>query len=524
MNDARVRRWFLRYRDDGDREALGKVFDGAEQQRAALERAVQRLPPPYREVLILRMQGLSGGAIAERLARAPGTVRMQCLRGLELLRRSLPAGLVSGATLTLLSGRGIAAIGAELLSHGTVGVSIPAAATLAGLIMTKKMVAAATVALIVDGAWYVANDDVVPRSKAGRSATHVAAAGNREAVTVENASMDCASASDSVTGAEVVRERLAPPAPAEKVLAEGEVWVRGTVLDRQSRQPVAGASAWTLYSIFQAFPPRGDAVRTSRDGTFEFASPHDLAHTIHVWSANHAFLKQRLPRIAEVDAFECGIDVGTLELECGVEVRGRVRTEQGQPVAGAVLLFNVESALGEFRPASSLPIGWSEADGSFQLIHVPRDSTVPAWLFAFGSSGTGSASFEMPANLDLITDVEIVLLPPSSLEVAVEDDFGKPLSEAVVVVLPRGAPFSESSRRPSARLRGIPEMTQRFMAESDASGTVLLESLPAGFECVVGVRKDGYVTGPSTCRRAGASSFSLMRFLGTGTQKTFCRR
>ena len=53
--------------------------------------AVEALPEPYREVLLLRLvHGLTPAAIAHTLGRAPGTVRMQLQRGTERLRRALP--------------------------------------------------------------------------------------------------------------------------------------------------------------------------------------------------------------------------------------------------------------------------------------------------------------------------------------------------------------------------------------------------------------------------------------------------
>src|SRR5262245_55341564 len=56
----------------------------------ALERALLRVPSPYREVLepVLREER-STGEVASALARSPGTVRVQLQRGLERLRLEL---------------------------------------------------------------------------------------------------------------------------------------------------------------------------------------------------------------------------------------------------------------------------------------------------------------------------------------------------------------------------------------------------------------------------------------------------
>ncbi len=53
---------------------------------------VAALPQPYRQVLQLHLEhGLTAAAIARILERAPTTVRKQIARGMDLLRRSLPA-------------------------------------------------------------------------------------------------------------------------------------------------------------------------------------------------------------------------------------------------------------------------------------------------------------------------------------------------------------------------------------------------------------------------------------------------
>src|SRR5262245_33233038 len=62
--------------------------------RDAVHSAIDALPEPYRGVVSLRfVHALPPESIAARLSRSPGAVRTQLWRGLELLRRALPAGL-----------------------------------------------------------------------------------------------------------------------------------------------------------------------------------------------------------------------------------------------------------------------------------------------------------------------------------------------------------------------------------------------------------------------------------------------
>ncbi len=78
--------------------------------------ALQALPDNYREVLWLHLaDGKRPIEIAQDLNRAPGTVRMQVHRGLDLLRRALPAGYAAGAGI-LGATRGLAAVRGEVLA------------------------------------------------------------------------------------------------------------------------------------------------------------------------------------------------------------------------------------------------------------------------------------------------------------------------------------------------------------------------------------------------------------------------
>ena len=78
--------------------------------------ALQALPDNYREVLWMHLaDGKRPVEIAQNLKRAPGTVRMQVHRGLELLRRALPAGYAAGVGVFGAT-RGLAAIRGDVLS------------------------------------------------------------------------------------------------------------------------------------------------------------------------------------------------------------------------------------------------------------------------------------------------------------------------------------------------------------------------------------------------------------------------
>jgi RNA polymerase sigma factor (sigma-70 family) len=73
----------------------GRAADGDE-AHAALRRALETLPPTYRQAIDLRYtERLSVAAAAARLGRTPAAVTMLCNRGLKRLRRQLEATAAS---------------------------------------------------------------------------------------------------------------------------------------------------------------------------------------------------------------------------------------------------------------------------------------------------------------------------------------------------------------------------------------------------------------------------------------------
>jgi RNA polymerase sigma-70 factor (ECF subfamily) len=59
----------------------------AADRQVQLARLLERLPPDYRDILVLRhLEGLSHDAIAQRMNRKPGAVRMLWVRALARLQ------------------------------------------------------------------------------------------------------------------------------------------------------------------------------------------------------------------------------------------------------------------------------------------------------------------------------------------------------------------------------------------------------------------------------------------------------
>ena len=147
----------------GERDPAHAAVDA--EFSAALREALGRLPQLYREVLERHLlDGAKPAEIARDLERSPGAVRMQLFRGLEQLRRALPAGFAAGAALAALAPRGMAAVREAVVAHAAAqGAAIAAAAggaTLASgaLASTLGLAAALLVAVgvVLGGGWWVA--------------------------------------------------------------------------------------------------------------------------------------------------------------------------------------------------------------------------------------------------------------------------------------------------------------------------------------------------------------------------------
>ncbi len=126
--------------------------------QSAIRSALEELPELYREVVRASLlDEKPPHEIARELDRAPGTVRMQLLRGLELLRRALPAGLAGGA-LVFCGTRGEAALKAAVLEKAAAHAALGAAAAtstaiLGGLLVSTKTLVALAVGVVGLCAW-----------------------------------------------------------------------------------------------------------------------------------------------------------------------------------------------------------------------------------------------------------------------------------------------------------------------------------------------------------------------------------
>lgn len=450
----------------------------------SLARALERVPAAFQPVLRLAfVHGLGANEIAAALGRPPGTVRSQLARGTEHLRRLLPVGLAGWASSCAPREASLAAIRARVLAHPALAAA-PVWTLPLGVLAMKKLVATVAAVLVLVLLWRAARPDGMAEAEpfaqrpptAAPSAPALAPELAREfqdqreplpepprpaetrtpqlpvtALVVEASWPAGGPAAGEVvllttidhprldqpltatTGADGrARIELAPGSVFVRLLRGGErsvqleanrettlalelrpgAHVRGRVLDGDGRA-VRGADLW-LSERYRT--NLGHVLATSdAEGRFELRC---VGPDHWLGAQKRGFAPGRLVRVPGAGEVELELRL----LEPGGELRGRVRDERGEPLAGARLLLGAE-----------LPPWVRELDGSF----VPERP--PLWAT---SAEDGSFAFE-----------------------------GAPLGRAPLVVRARGA--APWSGEVEVLERGAPELELTLAREARVVGRVV---------------------------------------------------
>ncbi|HZN37300.1 MAG TPA: sigma-70 family RNA polymerase sigma factor, partial [Planctomycetota bacterium] len=334
----------------------GDVGDtaAANELAATCDRAIAALPEPYRQVLILHLRhGLSGQEIAAVLTRPDSTVRNQIARGLDLLRRKLPASLTAAVAIGAAGGRGLAAVRTEVLARvpapagGAAALAAAASASLFGVMIMGNKVAVSLVllALVAAGSWYSRGfADPAAALPPGRQP--------------EVASMATPTKDPTLPTPLPVQREAATPSTSEASTGS----LHATIVVERDGTPVADAacSVWT-----RTRPQRMVTQAVTRaDGTVAFTL------------APGAFLLE-LDVCGQQEGFTIAAGVET-RLRC--EVRSHCRLEgtvvdpDGRPVGGAEVRRE--------RQWSSVLLARTAADGTFAAEHVDCSGLV--WAIGAG--------------------------------------------------------------------------------------------------------------------------------------------
>ncbi len=143
----------------------------AKELSQAVSDAIKNQPELYQPVLVMHLRyGFTPQEIATALQRGPGTVRKQLSRGLEMLRRTLPASFIAGSVVLTTPVNGLAAMRETLVAKATAMAANSSTFTLGNLVLgvVAGTLTAATLAvsLFAPDKGQVTFDELSPKATA----------------------------------------------------------------------------------------------------------------------------------------------------------------------------------------------------------------------------------------------------------------------------------------------------------------------------------------------------------------------
>lgn len=350
VNHARGERRRVGRRVDAarlDRPPVPDPADAAELADSAerVAEAVRSMPLPYRQVLTLRLvHGLTPQQIGPALGCPVATVKTRLQRGLELLRRTLPAGVAGAVALRFASGSGLAQVRAAVLEQArltgattAVGVTTAVAGTIGALTM-KKLVAVAAIVLLA----LPLLPFVLPPTSTGAPDSTAPGAQPVAAQGAEVATRSDASTAQPVERRAAERRAADAGAPASGSLAFEFVW-------SHDGSPARGLSV--------TLDPSGDGTArrrhaySDRDGKLVFDGVPPGRAAVFGFDLWHSVDVRAGERLAE-----------RVEVDPGVVIEGRVVDARGQGVAGARVFQQYFPSSRDREPRL---VAESRADGTF---------------------------------------------------------------------------------------------------------------------------------------------------------------
>ncbi|MFG0320389.1 MAG: sigma-70 family RNA polymerase sigma factor, partial [Planctomycetota bacterium JB042] len=487
-----------------------------------VDRALRTLPERYRPLVEARLRDDARGVdLARRSGRSPGVVRMQLHRGLERLRRALPASLLPSLAFLLGSRRALAAARAEVLARaGAPGsaAAAPVPALVGGTLVANKTILTGGAVLAAGAAWLLSRDGgPLPVPAAPPPVTVDAERATATFPVVAPARVPAAATVDAPLPVDATDRGGGVPFPDAYVASLTGVTGR---LVEPDGAPVAG----TAVALVEARPgelvaevgfafgeagaaPRLEAARTTTDaeGRFTLAGAH--ARGVHALSIDPAGARATL-RLLDVALRPGAVtDLGDVVLAAGVRLTGRIVDEDDRPIEGA----RVRVAAVPFPVALFGAEHWREGARIVRLHRDPTDHAVfapPAWIEAqtrrlpiaaarTGADGrfvveraprgvlTLAADADdrpapvfppVPSGGGATRDVGTLVLPPGrAVEGVVRDAAGAPVAGATVIggVVP-----------PAGRVVVAPHEVV-----TDGDGRFVLAPLPEGGAVVAAARR-----------------------------------
>ncbi len=393
--------------------------------------ALETIDATHRQVLVLRIKhGLSSVEIGEALGRSPETVRSQLARGLEKLRRLLPAGHALPALLVAdlaVGGQAasatvnLAALREALVVEWSLAASVTPAgmATGAGAAATKSAVGLVALAIVGLAAWWLTPMQVGSPSSATMATVPAATRTNRSSPVSEAG----ASNRTSIGG------RTLDPTQELPAVRDG-VTVEGRCVDA-SGDPLAGVEVRVLLQrnpdleqlaqveLREDLPAwrQPDPFITEADGRFAFSLVPRPAHKVHVIaSARGRVSANRWTTLLTRGSKHA---LGDFQMPEGCLLRGRVIDLGGDPVGGLSLGLHWHGAGWPFSAET-------RTDGTFELESPAPPGTYTLWCHEPLREHTATLPDRLEHSVVLTVDREPVA---QTIEGLVTDRNGTPLAD-----------------------------------------------------------------------------------------------
>ncbi|HEX6813387.1 MAG TPA: sigma-70 family RNA polymerase sigma factor, partial [Planctomycetota bacterium] len=419
---------------------------GAREAEALVAAAVRSLDEPYRQVLLLHLvHELAPKDIAEALARPDATVRTQLARGLELLRKVLPASIAGLAAGQVPPPVGLKAVRAAVIARAAQVAPAAVASAIGvmgftGVVAMKKvlLVGVALLAVLSSLPWW-RSDPVLPANADAREKP----AANVVAQSVPVAAPPLAATAAPRTEAP---RAIDPATAALEVLV---LWHDGT---KAADIPVR----------VRPRPPEAErwlrVVRTGEDGIAHFTGlPPGAANALTGRGTK-----------ADLELQGGAQERATITLAQGIDVRGRVVDLDGRPVAGATVWMSVTS-----NSDDSEPVALTGPDGAFAIRGAGQQFVVTATAKGLGCAREAWVGQQGE-------ELVLTLRPtPGVLVGTVVDASGRPVAGARLLLgISMGTAFGGENSRIIGMVSGQDFWPSRFL-RTDDDGRFRSEGLPA---------------------------------------------
>lgn len=276
--------------------------------------------------------------------------------------------------------------------------------------------------------------------------------------------------------------------PLRIVLTRGQR-AFGRVVDEEGR-PVAGVRLTLEPAFEEEWPPFEEIegqeeigftvmiLEGSSDARGAFEIPGVSAGTFTLRATREGFAAFSKEDV-EIAAGPTPTDLGTLTLERGVAIEGRVNDSRGRPIEGAQVTatpFFPMGAIGTFDVTSLQPVA-TGADGRFQIGALKRGERYDLSIRHTGHVPTTAPGVEAPAE-----DVKIVLQTARILSGRVVGPEREPVPGAEIA--------ATEETKASFEGAGYELISTRPLAVTDADGRFSIADLEAGtLNLVVSARK-----------------------------------